>query len=426
MARLPNKYAIAVAFQFAENKFLFVQRNKDKSEYPDLWSLPSMSIKRDEYYTLISKKQITGTLAGKFAKKCFVGFTANSIRVVKIGDRIRKSYHLHLILAYAPITLIPNVQSKKYQNAISCSLQEILDRTNYMIGTCISMLLSNEVSKDYAAVNLSRQYIECSPEIYNSSIKKELDKISTPDLWRLNADNYNLLVNYKSGTDGSEVREVMLDRFMIKYIKNNCSNSEKLIDIGCGNGALVNMLSNQGYNIIGTDLCPNVSKDFNQSLFIEGDIEKVIPKLKKKYSYLIFNLVLQWIEDIEGTITLLEKIISPQGRVLISLIPPEFSRNGRWINDGRQYLWEFENPLPTKPYMTMLNYSVGPLRYFPRATNDYINAFAKRKYNLSMVKYLYIDSMVSDSEMTQLFKVKENISRYTKIPAFLILEFKKG
>lgn len=424
--KFENRYAIAFALKNKDDKYLFVFRNEKRKEYPNSWSLPSGRISESEYNYILENNIVPSKTAKKLVDECFVSCPNLEPKFLNCGTRQRENYRLNMILATDNLYTLPEVSDKKYSGADFFELKEALGKSNYIVGTCVSLLLNHMITIDYKYFDLSKNYIECSPEMYRENQYQYLDTIKTEELWEYNSSNYSLMIDRLSGTDGDIIRKLTIDRYLDKYFEEKNRRDEKIVDLGCGNGDLVFNLKNKGFYIKGLDLNPDPLGKYKYLSLEKGDIKNSHLIFKEKFSILVFNLVFPWIEDIEEVARTTQRIASDGARVIITLLPLEFSRDGRWIKYENEYAWESNKERSNRPFYTMINFSVGPVRYFPRSTYDYITAFSKCNFHLTMARYLHLDSMLDESEKIRILNDNTNISRFKNIPAFQILEFKKA
>lgn len=114
---------------------------------------------------------------------------------------------------------------------------------------------------------------------------------------------------------------------MVKFIPEN---SIKILEVGCGEGAFCNSLSNNERELWGIEIDPNAAKKATEVLnfVFTGDFNTVYDKLPKNYfDCVIFNDVLEHIYAPWDTIQLVKSLLSPKG-VLVSSIP-----NFRYIDN---------------------------------------------------------------------------------------------
>ena len=96
-----------------------------------------------------------------------------------------------------------------------------------------------------------------------------------------------------------------------------------IIELGCGNGWLSNLLSKAGHSVVGMDQnrhelkqAARVFQINSQLSFFEADIFSA-PLILAYFDVIILASVLQYFQDITGLISVLSKYLKPQGEIHI-------------------------------------------------------------------------------------------------------------
>lgn len=123
---------------------------------------------------------------------------------------------------------------------------------------------------------------------------------------------------------------------LLKIVKANIKNGSNVLELGCGNGNLINSIAEH---------CPNLGKitavdyynqpeKLNDKLeFIKHDLENF--NLSGNFDLVILNQVLEHIKDPLGLLLKIKKVLNRHGRIMI-VVP---NRNG-FNNEARVYLPE--------------------------------------------------------------------------------------
>lgn len=124
----------------------------------------------------------------------------------------------------------------------------------------------------------------------------------------------------------------------LKIIKKYSKKDEKILDIGCGPGHLLAMLTKKGYKVEGMEISEKLFNALKEKFKVH--LAKVDSrKMKnKKYNFLILNHVLEHIENLEGFVKSLNRLLNNKGRVLIAIpyiygLIPNILRS-RWYGLG--------------------------------------------------------------------------------------------
>ena len=133
----------------------------------------------------------------------------------------------------------------------------------------------------------------------------------------------------------------------VKVIKHGLMSGGKILEIGCGQGWLLEELKKEGFNVVGIE--PSVSGSViaaQKGLNIINDKFPSEQLKDDKYHLIILSQVLEHIKDPELFIDKIMKILCPKGKVLFvqtnwqGLMPRLFKSTWyAWVPD--QHYWHF-------------------------------------------------------------------------------------
>ncbi len=132
--------------------------------------------------------------------------------------------------------------------------------------------------------------------------------------------------------------------------------------------------------------------------------------------------VIQWISNLPGAIIAIKNIISPNGKLIITLTNPNASYCGYWKTINDNYIWVRTEIIPSKK-LVMINRMVGPLWYFGRSTEFLINEIIKQGFSLSKVEEIFLDSYLEKKNVNKFLKKWPAFQRALLLPSFIYLEF---
>ena len=116
----------------------------------------------------------------------------------------------------------------------------------------------------------------------------------------------------------------------------------RILDVGCATGILLSMFKKEGYDITGIE--PNreeyrKAKKRLGSVVINTTINIYTRKHRKKFDVIVYNHVLEHIDDINNELTQAKKILKPGGLIVVGL-----PNTGNIIFLIRKKYWEFLMP----------------------------------------------------------------------------------
>src|SRR5205085_7928411 len=175
-----------------------------------------------------------------------------------------------------------------------------------------------------------------------------LHEYSPEELWELAVGNYSLLLRGKTGGDGNIIRGLTLDKFLDTFVAREIRQNMIVLELGCGDGGLLEKIGLKTKHAYGLEL--SSTNSMNQGSDVgcihNGNLYDA-PEIFKNYGFdlVILNLVLQWIPDLEKAIKAVKSLLTPTGRVLVTLPTPEFNKNdGQWLIKNGQYNWLIREP----------------------------------------------------------------------------------
>ncbi len=211
------------------------------------------------------------------------------------------------------------------------------------------------------------------------------------DTWSEIAAHYHQFVDSPSDKLRTELLYPTLWEIMIPL------QDKRVLDIGCGNGFFAYHTAQKGAQVDAFDNAAMVSLaqqyfTHTQIKYIAHDANVPLPYSPDAYDYIVANLVLMDMENIEVVLQEARRLIKPTGKILFSILHPCFTPpvgkfrrgiKGR-INQDLAYFHlknYFQVPTP------ILKQSFGPqipaTNYYHRPLSTYLHLF--HKHGLVMV-----------------------------------------
>lgn len=155
----------------------------------------------------------------------------------------------------------------------------------------------------------------------------------TPDLeiWDKVADSWDK----KVATDGT-MRTVLFEDCLLPLFEN--LQGKKVLDAGCGNGYITDMLSEEGADVIGIDGSANMvaaAKDRYPNLnFHQADLLKPLEFDTSTFDVVLANMVLMHLSEIGTFLQEAERVLKPEGTMISSILHPCFNEPATRLRRG--------------------------------------------------------------------------------------------
>lgn len=157
--------------------------------------------------------------------------------------------------------------------------------------------------------------------------------------------------------ENARIQKKMAEKLVSFLNKNNYTN---ILEIGCGTGFLTkeivkNISFKQYLSLDIVKDCESFIKNINPKInFITADIEEFLKNNNQKFDLIISNASLQWVNNFQETIELLEKSLTEDGELIFSTFGKEnFREIYHLLGTGLNY----KSPLEIKQLFNNLNIS---------------------------------------------------------------------
>ncbi|MDO8658649.1 MAG: class I SAM-dependent methyltransferase [Candidatus Levybacteria bacterium] len=161
--------------------------------------------------------------------------------------------------------------------------------------------------------------------------------------------------------------------------------SGDVLDVGCSSGILMEILNKKGFNVWGIE--PNsqahtaAKKKFGDKIFY-GILENFLEYNKKQFDVVIYNHVLEHIDDINKEFRLIKRTLKKNGILIIGLPNTSsvifYLRQMFWeLLRPNEHVWHFSEKYLTK-YLNNNNYEILNMIFYNDDRKDY--PYIKRIY----------------------------------------------
>ena len=127
--------------------------------------------------------------------------------------------------------------------------------------------------------------------------------------------------NLKNYNNNAKIQKRMSER-LVYFIQNK--EPQSILEIGCGTGFLTEQIVNccnfSSYKAIDiVKECEEYIEQINSNIiFIPLDIEEYLKNTTETFDLIVSNASLQWVENFEGVINSLKKLLNPNGELIFS------------------------------------------------------------------------------------------------------------
>ncbi len=96
--------------------------------------------------------------------------------------------------------------------------------------------------------------------------------------------------------------------------------AKRVLDVGCASGYLAGILADRGYRVVGIERPGGYGDRFPRNVeLIEADLERGLPPLTGKFSYVICGDILEHLRDPGKVLAQIANLLEPDGQLIASL-----------------------------------------------------------------------------------------------------------
>lgn len=228
------------------------------------------------------------------------------------------------------------------------------------------------------------------------------------------------------------IEKVQTNDFRLFYImpytleKLGDVRGKRILDLGCGEGGYSRALAHKGAIVTAADCSEVFIKYAENQAKAEGlNIDTCILNANKLdnikdncYDIVLCSMMLMDVEDLDGALKEIHRVLKKGGRVFISLLHPCFKgRETKWIlNDGNIEVLVSDYHSP-KEWVGEIKGINAPVVYRHRTLSDYIKAFVRNDFCI-----IDMNEPIPTEEQSQ---QSTRVAWLAKIPMYLFMELKK-
>jgi len=208
---------------------------------------------------------------------------------------------------------------------------------------------------------------------------------------------------------------------LIELVKKYSKTTDKIIDIGCGEGFVTRKVRAVRHHVYGSDLSSEmIDSAIKQSPDIKywiQDIEhtKTFPN-QHRFQIALSTLVFMYLENIDIALKNIHQYLRPKGYLIISITHPCFyqQENFRWFQEEADYPYQAGNYLCEKTTIRNIAQKF-TTHHVHRTIGTYIHAFTKSGFKI-------IDILEPKPKKTPTNVLK----KVSKIPIYAIFVLQKS
>ena len=238
----------------------------------------------------------------------------------------------------------------------------------------------------------------------------------TDDLWEDHADWW--IDGFTEGADPEYVEQ------MLPMAREELAGFDRVLDVGCGDGQISRLLASGGATVVGIDPTWNQIRIAHErgggAAFVRAGAAE-LPVADASFDAAVACLVFEHIDDVDGAIAEVARVVRPGGRFSFFLNHPLIQTPGSyWIDDHtvdppEQY-WRVGPYLAEQSFVEQVEQGVF-IRFVHRPLSRYLNALADHG--------LLLEQMVEPTPPDGFLARAEEYAAAAAIPRLLYLRLRR-
>ena len=238
----------------------------------------------------------------------------------------------------------------------------------------------------------------------------------TDDLWEDHADWW--IDGFTEGADPEYVEQIL------PMAREELAGFDRVLDVGCGDGQISRLLASGGATVVGIDPTWNQIRIAHErgggAAFVRAGAAE-LPVADASFDAAVACLVFEHIDDVDGAIAEVARVVRPGGRFSFFLNHPLIQTPGSyWIDDHtvdppEQY-WRVGPYLAEQSFVEQVEQGVF-IRFVHRPLSRYLNALADHG--------LLLEQMVEPTPPDGFLARAEEYAAAAAIPRLLYLRLRR-
>ena len=238
----------------------------------------------------------------------------------------------------------------------------------------------------------------------------------TDDLWEDHADWW--IDGFTEGADPEYVEQIL------PMAREELAGFDRVLDVGCGDGQISRLLASGGATVVGVDPTWNQIRIAHErgggAAFVRAGAAE-LPVADASFDAAVACLVFEHIDDVDGAIAEVARVVRPGGRFSFFLNHPLIQTPGSyWIDDHtvdppEQY-WRVGPYLAEQSFVEQVEQGVF-IRFVHRPLSRYLNALADHG--------LLLEQMVEPTPPDGFLARAEEYAAAAAIPRLLYLRLRR-
>ena len=214
-------------------------------------------------------------------------------------------------------------------------------------------------------------------------------KDSSTECW--NQVNINEWIN-KSQTNDFRMFYIM--PYTLKKLGN--VKNKYILDLGCGEGGYSRALAHKGAIVTSAD-CSGIMIEYARKKATEENlnIDHYVINAnslnginENYYDIVLCSMMLMDVEDLDGTLKEIHRVLKPHGTVFISILHPCFKgKETKWLKNNRSIQVLVSDYHTPKEWVGEIKGISAPILYRHRTLSDYVKSFVQLNIYFSISKF---------------------------------------